>query len=1029
MTSRRSLSPLVGLGCGLALVTALGVQAHAQELVKNINTVPAGGVGIVTDSDPSGFLVADGHLYFSAATTDTGRELFVIDAPGSDPVLVADLAPGSDDSDPTGLVDLPGDLVAFIASTPTVDRGLFVSDGTEAGTVPLWLGNGPDVVRALTVFQGEAYFFGGDQGGPRGLWKTDGTLPGTVKLEDLQDPTSVSDENIASTDTLLFFATSKFVGPARHWTLSTTDGTPANASLILDVEHSITGGVRELTGAADLVAWSASTTVAGRNLWVSDGAGGGSGMIPLGPVGWASNPSQFTEFEDEIYFTATQPTEFGEIHKTDGTPSGTSLVTSLGNLFAADELTVIGDRLFFTHSLGIAGRELWSTTGAFGAETLYADFFPGDGVLTESSSPQDMVGFGNGVLCSAYTDDTGRELFFSDGTPQNTGLVADIAFSMQSSSPSELVAFGSEVYFAADSVLGIEPWVTDGTTAGTSQVVDLAFVGNDLSSSAGLITPLGDRFVFTADDGIHGDELWVSDGTEAGTQMVVDLTPDGSTFQGFHEIVALGARAIFSHADAFGEELWITDGTEAGTHMVIDLNPNGDSDPQFLTVWRDELYFSADIFATGRELYATDGTAAGTRIVKDIDPGSPDGFPVGGVEHDGLLYFAATRADTGRELWSTDGTTAGTDFVVDLAPGPDPGVVWSGGGAAAVSLGDHLYFQGGDGSGDFELYRTDGTAGGTTLVADIDPAGSSQPSAFVVAADRIVFRARKDLEWNYFGSDGTTVEQLTSAPLDVNTNWLLGSIGDLAIGMVRGKGFSFELLGTNGTAAGTRIIKQIHPDGSQFVNFRAWRATSSPELLFPAGDDVVGSEMWITDGTSAGTFPLMDLNPGPANASPANAERMGDHVYFLAFEPETSWELYRVPIGLFDGWVAEPFGVGCPGSSGVSPTLSASGSAALGDSLVLELDLAAPSSTVTHYLSYSFGAWQFSGCDVYMGAPVFLAAGVTDGDGSSQLTLPIPLNPALQGFEVWIQSAVADPGGSILGAASLTAALELILGS
>ena len=554
--------------------------------------------------------------------------------------------------------------------------------------------------------------------------------------------------------------------------------------------------------------------------------------------------------------------------------------------------------------------------------------------------------------------------------------------------------------------------------------------GTDSSSGVSLITPLGDRFVFTADDGIHGDELWVSDGTEAGTQMVVDLTEDGSTFQGWHEIVALGDRALFSHDDnVFGEELWITDGTEAGTHMVIDLRLNGDSDPQFLTVWRDELYFSADVFATGRELYATDGTAAGTRLVKDLDTGFSDGSPWGGVAHDGLLYFAATQDVTGRELWITDGTTAGTRLLIDLAPGPVTGLIWSGGGAAAVSLGDHLYFQGNDGSGDFELYRTDGTPGGTALVADINPSGHSQPSAFVVAADRIVFRAFKDVDWNYFGSDGTTVEQLTFPPVDVNTNWLLGSIGDLAIGMVRGDGFSFELLGTDGTAAGTQIIQQIHPDGTEFVNFRAWKATSSPELLFPAGDDVVGSEMWVTDGTTAGTMPLMDLNPGPANASPANAERMGDHVYFVAFDPQTSWELYRVPIDLFEGWVAEPFGVGCPGSSGVSPTLSATGSAALGGTLVLELDLAAPSSVVSHYLSFSFGSWSFSGCDIYLGAPVLLASGVTDVDGRSDLALPIPQSAALQGLQVWIQSTVADPGGSILGAASLTSALELILGS
>lgn len=1007
-------------------VLSLGVAGHGQELVRNINTIPVGGV---TDSEPAEFTVAGGRLYFSATTSTTGRELFVIEAPGADPVLVADLNPGAGHSDPTELVELPGGLLAFVATTLVDDRALFVTDGTPAGTSQLWTGGGPEDVRALTAHQGEAYFFADDALGPRGLWKTDGSLAGTVKLEDLQDPTGVADENIASTDALLFFATSKFVGSARHWTLASTDGTPGNATQIVDVEGPIVGGVRELTGASDFVAWSAALTGIGRNLFVSDGTVAGTGMVPLGPVGWTSNPQEFTLLEDEIYFTASQPTDFFEVHKTDGTLGGTVQVTTVGLNAFPRELTPIGDRLFFSYGAGTTGDELWSTSGDFGAETLYADFNPG---TFFGSHPEGMVGFAGGVMCSAVVDGVGRELFFSDGTPGNTGLVADIGLLAKSSDPRELVVFGSQVYFAADSELGDEPWATDGTAAGTSQVVDLATSGSDGSSSPSLITPLGDRFVFTANDGIHGDELWVSDGTEAGTELLVDLTAGGSTFAGWHEFIVLGGRAFFSHEDELGEELWVTDGTGAGTQRLVDLNPGpADADPRFLAVWRDELYFSADGgSAIGEELYATDGTAAGTRLVKDIDPGfGDDSFPYGAVVHGDALYFAASHELAGRELWTTDGTADGTRMVIDLAPGTTTGLIISSIGAPMLSLGEHLYFQGSAGDGDYELYRTDGTAAGTTLVADINPLGSSQPSHFTRAGERLVFRAFQDVEWNYFGSDGTTVEQLTFPPIEINGNWLLASLGDEALAMVRGANHSFELLATDGTAAGTHVLKQIHHDGSEFVNFRPWRVSSSPELLFPAGNDVVGSEMWVTDGTTAGTQPLFDLNPGPADSHPGGAVRMGEHVYFSASQGDTGWELFRAPLATFEGWVAEPFGVGCPGSSGLSPSLQASGSAALGETLVVELAQAPPAASLVHYASFSYGVWTYSGCELYIGAPLVLAGGATDGAGQSVLPLPIPTNPNLTGLSLWIQTLVADPGGSVNGVASLTNGLEIVLGS
>jgi large repetitive protein len=70
-----------------------------------------------------------------------------------------------------------------------------------------------------------------------------------------------------------------------------------------------------------------------------------------------------------------------------------------------------------------------------------------------------------------------------------------------------LAAVDNLLLFAADDgVQGLEPWVTDGTAAGTRLLADLA-PGEDASGPA-RFTVAGDLVGFDANDGVHGRELW-----------------------------------------------------------------------------------------------------------------------------------------------------------------------------------------------------------------------------------------------------------------------------------------------------------------------------------------------------------------------------------------------------------------------------------------------------------------------------------------------------------------------------------------
>src|SRR6185369_2985547 len=84
----------------------------------------------------------------------------------------------------------------------------------------------------------------------------------------------------------------------------------------------------------------------------------------------------------------------------------------------------------------------------------------------------------------------------------------------------------------------------------------------------------------------------------------------------------------------------------------------------------------------------------------------------------GRLFLTATNAGVGRELWSTDGTRAGTYLVRDINIGPANGL--PGTNNFLTVAGNWLYFAGDDGQGGSQLWKTDGTSAGTTLVRSMD---------------------------------------------------------------------------------------------------------------------------------------------------------------------------------------------------------------------------------------------------------------------------------------------------------------------
>ncbi|HEX5716948.1 MAG TPA: ELWxxDGT repeat protein, partial [Thermoanaerobaculia bacterium] len=450
-------------------------------------------------------------------------------------------------------------------------------------------------------------------------------------------------------------------------------------------------------------------------------------------------------------------------------------------------------------------------------------------------------------------------------------------------------ARGNRLYFVAEDKKGQELWVSDGTARGTQVLT--SFRKRDAFSYDGAFAfgfefarSLRGRLVFWADDGVHGVEFWITDGTPKGTRLLRDTCP-GACSGAWRQWYEFNGRLYLTIEEpTHGYEIWSTDGTEAGTRLLIDLCPGRCHSEAFApVVFGNRLLFVGEDGQTGQEIWSTDGTAAGTARVSDFESNRVIEGSFHGEILNGQLLFSARETLYGRELWRTDGTPAGTQLVRDINASDLGGSFVSG----LRAFGDSAVFFANDGVHGYELWRSHGPGPGASLILDRIPGGQPQfsPGGLEGEAAGDDFFFLSSGLWRTDGTKAGTLRLLEAKSELCCLRAVGGSIFFAADDEIHGE----ELWTSDGTVAGTRMVKDVYPD---YINSEPRNLIAFQGKLYFTAFSPDGSPygLWRSDGSEAGTVQVKSLGGLPASGSLPTVH--AGRLWFLAADAEHGTELW-----------------------------------------------------------------------------------------------------------------------------------------
>jgi ELWxxDGT repeat protein len=809
-----------------ALTITLGINAQNVKLVKDMNPfTDANPQGSYATYYPGNFDVLNGVAYFTADDGIHGRELWTSNGTEAGTKLVKDITPGTASSNISNFIP----------------------------------------------FKGKFFFIRVNNNSTQQLWATDGTAAGTQLVKEvspvIKNNTPVT--NMVVVDTMLYFITEDYFFSQKLWK---SNGTPGGTTMVADFYSPAFGyayDVSNLTVFKGEVYFSMVNNN-GNELWRSNGTKAGTVLVKnIMAHPWTYMISNLTPFNGLLYFGAFSEDWYDKLWVTNGTADSTLPIfgspgTTLVRDVSETPFATIKHSLFFTGS-NFQGISLYkydtdsATFVEFVQNLGFGDFIWPTTVVKDSL-----------LFYVAYDTNHNYQLKctnYYNNTPVllNTNLLGyDIPLLYN------LKVAGPHVFWAnyTDST-GYEPWVSNGTVAGTHIIKNIA---------AGLYSSLPSQFsyldsgkvLFSATDGKNGFELWITNSNYTNATMVKDINKT-TTANGGLNIPAL---------PYFG---W-------GPYSSTPVSPT------YAAINNNGLLFNGYDFTHGHEIWKTDGTPGGTYLLKDNIPGYVDGFSKNSnlLQFKGAYYYFTNSPNDTLTLWKTNGTQNGAVPVDTFTTGQNFAAFKS------LKAGRTLmYFlvlnNNGYAGGNDQLWVTDGTTKARLLANYVFAPGYSFGE---MKGDSIFFTKEDATGLELWMSDGTVAGTGVVKDINPGLNWGSGS-GPVNLTVYNSKLYfnaddgsgNKYLWVSDGSEKGTQLVKKVKGTNTWLESISY--TISKNRFYFWGDDSTTGYEPWISDGTTAGTTRVKDINPGIAGSGTGKMVDVNGTLFFIANDGVHGAELWK----------------------------------------------------------------------------------------------------------------------------------------
>jgi len=570
-----------------------------------------------------------------------------------------------------------------------------------------------------------------------------------------------------------------------------------------------------------------------------------------------------------VYFIQDDGTNGSEVWRTDG--STTEMFTDIDNAFSGDpfSLTVWNGSLYFSTSISGVWKSDGTVlgTGAFtsaygtiipAATKLYLFDTPNRGLsITDGVSGADFIGtlgfpgpniLGNaGYNFTTLTDglfyvindpaSTGTELVYvdgimSNGLPVNPPVIIDIYPGTDGSFPGAFTVYNNKLHFMAvreqlpSGTLnnGNGPktlFESDGTVAGTISLVDFGIFGGLASRTTEYIemTVFDSKLMYfniTGATNTNDDtELFTYDGTSHTKIHTFTNTSFLSAFKKMQFKIEAGGLLYFTATDNKVDSNFQTDGLTVSSSSFDLISAIEYEVLPGLAVLSKHPNLSQNLFSM-----TLGGTETSLYNFFNSSDLSPSNFTVLGTD----AYFVANQDADGSQLWKTDGTALGTTQVtinaINSTNGSDPNPIFE--------LGGNLYFSATQTETPI-LYILDETNSITGPVSSIIPNENG-----VELNNEYYYNIGNNLTDQLWKMDGNALDGINFTNLFTVEN----NINDL-------------------TVSGSNIF---------YVSFTT----------------AEGVELWVSDGTA--THTVIDLAPGQLSTQPGDLIDVNGTLYFRGID-------------------------------------------------------------------------------------------------------------------------------------------------